>query len=73
MVNYVSRSDRTSCFSLAFEYPPLYRGVQTWKVDKKVGVVFEIALTFETRVSRGGGRVLFKAFKRQEATREEDS
>lgn len=47
--------------------------VQTWKVDKKVGVVFEIALTFETRVSRGGGSVLFKAFKRQEATREEDS
>lgn len=47
--------------------------VQTWKVDKKVGVVFEIALTFETRVSRGGGRVLFKAFKRQEATKEEDS
>lgn len=63
------RQDKFVLPGIRVSHPPLSHTVQTWKVDKKVGVVFEIALTFEMRVFRGGGRVLFKAFKRQEATR----
>lgn len=52
--------------------PPfaLSHTVQTWKVDKKVGVVFESRLHFKTRAWE---RVVFKAFKRHSEGRDKNS